>query len=181
MNGLCECGCGNPTKICRHRDKRRGLTRGQSQRFIYGHRSGGGDRNTNWKGGRRLSRGYVLIFLPGHSRANDRGMVLEHLVIAEKALGHPLPVNAVVHHVNRIKDDNRNSNLVICQDALYHRMLHNRINAVTDGYPLEYRRCRVCRSYDSPNNLYLKGGHSHHVECLKKYDAERRCSHGQSG
>jgi hypothetical protein len=46
---------------------------------------------------------------------NGRGAVFESVLIAEKVLGKPLPEGAHVHHVNEIKDDNRNSNLVICQ------------------------------------------------------------------
>lgn len=36
-SGLCECGCGQPTKPARNTQASRGIVRGQPQRFIYGH------------------------------------------------------------------------------------------------------------------------------------------------
>jgi hypothetical protein len=53
----------------------------------------------------------------------------EHIRIAERVLGRPLPKGAVVHHVNEIRHDNRPSNLVICPSHSYHRMLHHRMRA----------------------------------------------------
>lgn len=50
----------------------------------------------------------------------------EHIVLAEKALGRPLPKGSQVHHVNSNKGDNGRGNLVICQDAKYHSLLHRR-------------------------------------------------------
>jgi hypothetical protein len=35
--GLCECGCGQATRLCTHTDKYRGLLKGQPQRFLTGH------------------------------------------------------------------------------------------------------------------------------------------------
>lgn len=51
-------------------------------------------------------------------------MTYEHIDIAEKALGHPLPKDAVVHHVNLIPHDNRPENLVICPGREYHNLIH---------------------------------------------------------
>lgn len=34
---LCECGCGQPAPIAKQTDRRNGATKGQPQRFIYGH------------------------------------------------------------------------------------------------------------------------------------------------
>ena len=44
--------------------------------------------NHRWKGGRHLRRGYVHL-------SNGKR---EHVVMAEAALGKPLPACAVVHH-----------------------------------------------------------------------------------
>lgn len=51
----------------------------------------------------------------------------EHIMLAEKALGKPLPKGAVVHHFNEKKSDNHTPfNLIICPDQAYHLLLHRR-------------------------------------------------------
>lgn len=132
-SGLCECGCGETTNIARSTNARLGHVRGEPFRFIIGHhlRANTGERNNRWKGGRIVEpRGYVKLYLPDHPRANSVGYVYEHIVIAERALGHPLPDGAVVHHFDENKSNNGNGNLVICQDEAYHHLLHARQRAV---------------------------------------------------
>jgi hypothetical protein len=61
-------------------------------------------------------------------RTVDGVRVYEHILLAERALGKPLPPKAVVHHMNGDKADNYTPfNLVICPDQAYHLLLHRRM------------------------------------------------------
>jgi hypothetical protein len=114
---LCACGCGRTTTIVP-----RGPRRGEVNTHLKGHRSKGV--------GRFISvQGYVMVRAPWHPKAS-RGYVAEHTLVAERALGKFLPDGAVVHHVDQVKTHNDPSNLVVCQDAAYHALLHYRLRMV---------------------------------------------------
>jgi len=71
-----------------------------------------GDRNPNWKGGKRLDKdGYVLINSPYHPLASADGYVREHRLVLEKHLFRFLLPEEIVHHENGKKEDNRVENL----------------------------------------------------------------------
>lgn len=105
-----------------------------------------GPANSHWKGGRHLSRGYVLLWDPSHPSATAHGYVLEHVAKVERALGKRLPAGAEIHHVNERRDDNNNGNLVVCGDNGYHRYLHSRTRVLkAGGHPAIDKICQRCR------------------------------------
>lgn len=92
--------------------------------------------------------GYVHIYQPYHPKANNRGYVLEHILIAEKALGKFLPPQARTHHYNGIENKKA---IVVCQDNPYHRLLHRRTNDLK-------RQRSNCKECDTTGIFCLKHG-----------------------
>lgn len=77
--------------------------------------------NPSWKGGRYVQKnGYVVITLVGRSR------VYEHRQVMEQIIGRPLHAEEDVHHINRIRSDNRPDNLQLIANRSEHTKLHQR-------------------------------------------------------
>jgi len=95
-----------------------------------------GERNGNWKGGRRVNgNGYVEVrigredfFFP---MATHRFYVREHRLVMARHLGRCLQPWETVHHKNGIKTDNRITNLSL-QTAHTHSKDHSQ--GYLDGY-----------------------------------------------
>lgn len=88
---------------------------------------------------------YKRVVRHDHPRTDGQGHVLEHIVIAERALGRYLPSGAEVHHVDENTSNNANANLVICQDKAYHKLLHYRARVVAaGGNPNTEKICNDC-------------------------------------
>ncbi len=83
-----------------------------------------GQKASRWNGGRSAhSEGYQLVNHPGHIRADARGYVFEHVLVAEEMLGRPLRDDEIAHHKNRIRSDNRPENIEV-MDVCEHRRMH---------------------------------------------------------
>lgn len=141
-----------------------------------------GPRHHLWKGGRINQRGYIMIKAWNHPRANKNNYVWEHVLIAEKVLGRFLPAGAVVHHVNGIQSDNRNSNLLICENNAYHMFLHSRLRILdAGGDPDSHAICTHCHQLkvldDFGPNKWRPTGKNHICrQCrrdTKKYETQR--------
>lgn len=77
----------------------------------------------NFKGGRIERDGYVLLYLPNHPYADQKGYVREHRFVVEQNIGRKLTPVEVVHHINHDSLDNKIENLLVTtssEHASYH-------------------------------------------------------------
>jgi hypothetical protein len=108
--------------------------------------------------------------------------IREHIVVAERVLGHELPPKAQVHHANRNRTDNRTSNLVICEDQAYHSLLHKRMRALEACGDANWAKCVYCHCYDCPANLTRRlvsrrmrqYCQTYHNSCRATYEQQRK-------
>jgi hypothetical protein len=168
--GFCQCGCGELAPIATYTAKKRGYLKGTRNRFISGHNLCKRELSPAWKGGRKKHGDYMEILMPEHPRSGKNGYVLEHILIAEKALGKPLPQKAQIHHYTP-------DQLVICQNQAYHRLLHQRQRAFNSCGHANWRKCPYCKHYDDPEKLNFIGRHAHHLQCKNEYQRNHREKH----
>jgi len=174
--GYCQCGCGQKTGIAKINRSECGWIKGQPKRFILGHNMLKMEKSQHWKGGKTIHQlGYIQIYKPKNKNSQQNGYMFEHVFNAEKALGKTIPQKAIVHHFDLNKANNKNNNLVICQDDAYHRLLHQRVDSLKNSGNPDKRKCKFCKKYDYPENLYfaLNGGQWHRG-CANKYNKQRR-------
>lgn len=111
-----------------------------------------GEDNPSWKGGRRVDEhGYIQVIVPDHPFAKD-GYVAEHRLVVEERtkredINHPLLVevngekylkpSAVVHHIDEVKSNNEESNLMLLVDQSFHAFIHK------SPLPMEERLRRI--------------------------------------
>lgn len=126
----------------------------------------------NWKGGKSLDAdGYKLTRME-HARSRKNGYVADHILVAEKALGRPLPDGAVVHHYGKKTE---NAKLVICQDQGYHALIHAREKALLSCGNANFRKCQFCKEWDDPANMVRNSSRGHyHRKCHAEYEMRRR-------
>jgi len=113
---------------------------------------------------------YKMVKMPNHPRANSKGYVKEHFLVVEKVISRFLVRPEEVHHVDLDGHNNSSDNLVLCPDTAYHQTLHRRLRALEACGHADWRWCWICKKYDSPSNVHLKGnGTYQHTECWNSY------------
>lgn len=68
--------------------------------------------NTKYGGHtKQRADGYISVYCPDNNRANKEGYVMEHILVMQEHINRVLKDDEVVHHKNKIKNDNRIENL----------------------------------------------------------------------
>ena len=80
-----------------------------------------------------MRNGYEMLYMPTHHRADSTGCVYEHIVVAEKKLGRELKDDECVHHINEVRNDNREENLIVFKTKADHTAFHHGCEAILDG------------------------------------------------
>lgn len=118
-------------------------------------------------------KGRKQFLINGKPRTQSR-------LVVERVLGRLLKSTEIVHHVNLDESDDRNENLVVCQDKAYHNMLHRRLRARLACGDANKRHCQFCNGWDLPgeNGMVVDvRNHTKHKQCfnvwLKRWRRER--------
>ena len=102
--------------------------------------------------------GYKFVMVDGKTK-------YLHVIVAEQALGKPLPPGAEVHHINGDPADNSPGNLVICPNHEYHMLIHQRERSLNACGDPSFRPCRICGAHDDTKNMRLSGRQFYHTAC----------------
>ena len=106
--------------------------------------------------------GYWVLKINGEAK-------LRHVLVAEKALGKPLPRGAQVHHIDENRGNDANDNLVICQNYAYHKLLHTRMDALRECGHADWIRCWICKKHGAPDEIKIQGSAHFHPACRSEY------------
>ena len=166
---LCQCGCNKPTKPYKRNRPYLGHVKGEYPKYLNGH--------NKRKHAKTIIGEYEAVRMPNHPNAFSGGYVFKHIAIVTKVLGKPLPEGVQVHHADGNPLNNEKSNLVVCPNQTYHKLLHQRTNALeTCGNP-DWIKCTYCSNYDDPSRIYIDANNvKYHRECKARYENNRRKS-----
>lgn len=76
---------------------------------------------------------YAISAAPGHQRANNKGYVYTHVLMAEKKLGRSLLSEECVHHIDKNKKNNDLDNLMVFKTVADHTAFHQGVPAVEEN------------------------------------------------
>lgn len=66
--------------------------------------------------------GYIAIYFPDHPKSTSDGFIMEHVLMMECFIGRWIKDDEVVHHKNKIRDDNRIENLQLLTKSEHARL-----------------------------------------------------------
>lgn len=90
----------------------------------------------------------------GYKKHSVKGRIKwEHRMVAEAALGRPMTGAENVHHLDGNPANNSPSNLVVCPDMAYHKLLEQRQRALGACGHADWRVCVYCGEYDEKQNM----------------------------
>lgn len=102
------------------------------------------EKHPNWKGGKyKTNYGYIMLKIPNHPRADSHGYVFEHIYVWETRNGKPLPKGWVIHHLNGIRDDNRQENLVALSDKKHRTILQAKAKRIQELEALQKNQLQL--------------------------------------
>lgn len=90
-----------------------------------------------------ILNGYVVVYDPSNPRANSRGGVYEHVLVAEQKLGRYLKPEEVVHHSDRNRSNNNPDNLWVFASDSDHAAFHSGNAYYTDDDGIYRSDCKV--------------------------------------
>lgn len=70
-----------------------------------------GPRHPLWKGGMKITNGYVYMYMPCHPFCKKEGYIKRSRLVIEHFIDRYLTKEEVVHHINEIRNDDRIENL----------------------------------------------------------------------
>jgi hypothetical protein len=134
---FCKCGCGKKRIVTYPSRIGKGFLKGHFRKFQTG------IKNPNWQGGQIYRRGYVFIYSPNHPN-KDGNYVKRSRLIMEKKLGRYLLPTEIVHHFNKIRDDDKIENLILITRS-NHTLLHIRQGDIKKPKkPPHFHICNFC-------------------------------------
>lgn len=99
-----------------------------------------------------FKNGYAMIHNPNHHRAEENGLVYEHVYLVEKYIGRKLEEKEVVHHEDRNRSNNSKENLFVFRTIGDHSRYHKtgiKIETEDGSYisPPIRIKCKQCGEY----------------------------------